>query len=134
MNANKNQLKTLPKNIRLKQRFAKTIDNNNDQSYAVDIIIKMLKRCTILLGHLDQYETEQPNNVGVVCAILVKLLVLMNGFRFFFSSVFNKKWVIILMSDSTYLLGNQKLFTAILGMACFITIIISVIVQVEEMN
>ena len=66
MDANKNRIKTLLKNIRVKQRFAKIIYNNNDQSYAFDKINNNFKRFTILLGDLEQYETEQPIKVRVV--------------------------------------------------------------------
>ena len=108
-----NPLKSIFKNSNFKQSLNKLLLNNSDQSYVVDKIDKNWQRYTILLSNIDQ--TRKPTKGRWIASTSVKLIILMSRLRFFLSSVFSKKWVIILMSDSTYLLGNQRAIAAMYG-------------------
>ena len=130
-----NRFKTVSNNIKVKHNLNKFMLKNSDQSIAVDKIVSVAHKYGIIMtSDLDQYVSGYMSKRRLLVVSLFKLGAVLTTFRYFFASVFNKKWVIILMSDANNVLGNQRLFSILVSLAGFIVVSVAVIIQIQEMS
>ena len=129
------KFKSISNQLVRKDKLKGFITHNLEQSRAVDKIVSFASKYKVFTTRdLDAYQRGEIDKVQMTNSIMMKMLSLVTGLRFFVSSLFNTKLVTIMMSDANYLLGNARLFSILYSMAAIIMFIVNTIILVFEFD
>ena len=123
-------------NLKVKQSFETFIGNNCEQSIAVDKIVLLANKYGLFLSDdLDQYESgRRVSKRRLFTVFLLKLATFLTAVRYFLSSVFYSRTVVILMSDASYLFGKPRIISMVLCMASFNITVLEQILHSQELR
>ena len=111
------------------------INANSNESRATDKLVEFANKNFIVLStSLEEYERKEIKVSRILWAFFYRFCLLVTSLRYFMSSVFNNKTMITIMCDANYLLGNQRVFSMIFSLACFVILFIALVLQINEMN
>ena len=109
--------------------------NNEQMDGAVKMIEKFLKNTLVIISdNFDDYEMGIIRKSRLDLASIIKVIVLLFGLRFLISGLMNEKWILILMSNATYITGNQILFSFLLFITAIVNLFYALYIQYREMK
>ena len=121
--------------MRLKNTFNKFIKNNSNEIKGIEIYENFFVKYYIIYSpSFDDYKKDYKPIKRIIKSTAMKLTLLLTSIRFGISGIFNNPWVLYVMSDCHYLVGNQRLFSMMLFGAALCMSIIANVILVREYN
>ena len=128
-------LKLFAESVRLRNTFNNFVINNIEESKGIERIEKFVTKYFFLFSStFEDYSNSNRPRHRIIKSILMKSTLLLTALRFGVSAIFNRPWIMSIMSDSNYLLGNGRLFSTMLSGASFSMYFISLVILIREYN
>ena len=125
----------MKRKISIPQTDSKIKNSKTRQEDAVDQITKFASVCNIILcEHLDNYQNRVISKKRIELAFLFRLCSLITVVRYLLSTAFNTKLMVVLMSNSNFLITNPRIFSLFVSLAASCILLISLLLQVTEMK
>ena len=130
-----NKMNRVSNSVLIKKRVVTFLNNNRDITLAINRVFNFVQKYRISVHKsLEDYNDGNYTWKRLLLVSLARLMVLMTFVRYISSAMISKKWIIILMSDANHVLGNQRLISFVISIACFVAFCIGIIVQFKEMS
>ena len=121
-----------------KKRFIR----NYQLTKAIDLVLEFGKWCGIVLRNNEEYGDHTYSKSQLTKMLVMNTLTFITGIRFLLTAAIAKEWIVVLMSDSLYMLSVSKeidnitvrLAAFMLGMTPMIIMMISLILLRRELD
>ena len=121
--------------VYVKEKLIRFIEAHLDETIFIDRIIQLGRlTCIFISNDLEEYRNGKFKRFNLIWAILFKISTILMLIRFVLSSLVNKKWMTVMMTDPNYKYGNQRYFSFMLSIMVLMILLFGLVFTIQEYN